>query len=132
MRLEAAAAHFDHSRELLCKQNWSARAITWSTCIELLLMIERGPKTLHSRQCGLDTLQVLAVALAKCKAFMYIPHENCVLSHAKYWKKNTLEWNLSVADMLYSGHLFIADTIHKNRWNHGHSLIEKPLSSGQK
>ena len=43
-----------------------------------------------------------------------------------------VQWNLSIADMLYSGHLSIADTFPKNGWNHGQSLIEKPLYSGQK
>ena len=43
-----------------------------------------------------------------------------------------IQWNLSIADMLYSGHLSIADNISKNGWNHGHSLIEKPFYSGQK
>ena len=43
-----------------------------------------------------------------------------------------MQWNHSIADMLYSGHLSIADTIRKNGWKHGHSLIEKTLYSGQK
>ena len=29
--------------------------------------------------------------------------------------------------MLYNGHFSIADTVAKNGWNHGQSLIEKPL-----
>ena len=43
-----------------------------------------------------------------------------------------IQWNLSVANMFCSGHLFIADNISKNGWNHGHSLKEKPLYSGHK
>ena len=39
----------------------------------------------------------------------------------------TIQLNLSIADMLYSGHLSMADTIRRNGWNHSHSLIEKPL-----
>ena len=35
-----------------------------------------------------------------------------------------IQWHLSIGDMLYSGHLSIADTIHKNRWNHGHVLLK--------
>ena len=42
------------------------------------------------------------------------------------------QWNLFIADMLYSGHLSIMGTLYKNRWNHGHSLIEKTHYSGQK
>ena len=40
-----------------------------------------------------------------------------------------LQWNLAIADMLYSGHLAITDTISKNGWK-GHSLIEKAPYSG--
>ena len=36
-----------------------------------------------------------------------------------------LEWSLSIADVLYSGHLSLADTILKKEYIHGHSLIEK-------
>ena len=43
-----------------------------------------------------------------------------------------LQWNLSIADMLYSGHLSIADTFPENGWINGQSLIEKPPYSGQK
>ena len=43
-----------------------------------------------------------------------------------------IQWNLSVADILYSGHLSIADTIPKNGCNHDHSLIEKHLHGGHK
>ena len=42
-----------------------------------------------------------------------------------------VQWNLSIVHMLYSGQLLIAETIHKNRWNHSHSLMEKILYSGQ-
>ena len=35
-----------------------------------------------------------------------------------------VQWNLSIADMLYSGQLSIADTFPKNGLNHGQSLIE--------
>ena len=40
-----------------------------------------------------------------------------------------IQWNLSIADMLYSGHFSITDTLHNNGWNHGHSFIGKPLYS---
>ena len=46
-------------------------------------------------------------------------------------RKLVAQWNFSIADMLYSEHLSIADTIHKSGWNHGHCLIEKPLYGGQ-
>ena len=42
-----------------------------------------------------------------------------------------IHFNLSLADMLYRGHLSIADTILKNLI-HTHSLIEKPRYSAQK
>ena len=35
------------------------------------------------------------------------------------------------ADMLYSGHLIIADRFSRNGPNHGQTLIEIPLYSGQ-
>ena len=35
--------------------------------------------------------------------------------------------NLSIADMLYNGHLAVADTVLRNRPNHGQTLREKPL-----
>ena len=38
--------------------------------------------------------------------------------------------NLYIADMLYNGHLVIADTFLRNWPNHGQTLIEKPLKSG--
>ena len=38
--------------------------------------------------------------------------------------------NLFITDMLYNGHLVIADTFLRDRPNHGQSLIEKPLYSG--
>ena len=38
--------------------------------------------------------------------------------------------NLSIADMLYNGHLVIADTVLRNRPNRCQTLIEKPLYSG--
>ena len=37
-----------------------------------------------------------------------------------------LQSNLSIAAMLYSGHLFITDTFSWNRPNHGQTLIENP------
>ena len=37
-----------------------------------------------------------------------------------------LQSNLSVAEMLYSGHLLIADTFSWKRSNHGQTLIENP------
>ena len=49
-----------------------------------------------------------------------------------HFDKQYVQWNLSIADMLYSGHLSIADTIHEIGWNHGHSLIGKPHYSGIK
>ena len=41
-----------------------------------------------------------------------------------------MQWNLSIADTLYSGHLVIADTFSRNWTNHRQTLIEKPLYSG--
>ena len=38
--------------------------------------------------------------------------------------------NLSIVDMLYSGHLVIADTFLRDRPNHGQILLEKFLYSG--
>ena len=43
---------------------------------------------------------------------------------------NKIQSNLSIADMLYSGHLVIADTFLRNRPNNGQTLIEKPLYKG--
>ena len=36
-----------------------------------------------------------------------------------------IQWNLTIVDKLYSGHLSIMDTFPRNGWNHGHSLIEQ-------
>ena len=52
--------------------------------------------------------------------------------------ENSIHWplkavtqsNLSIADMLYNGHLVIGDTFLRNRPNHGQTPIEKPLYSG--
>ena len=66
---------------------------------------------------------------------MYVgipPVTGYLLPIPKYLPRTFIQWNLSIADMLYSEHLSIADTIHKNGWNHGHGLIGKPLYSGQK
>ena len=41
-----------------------------------------------------------------------------------------LQSNLSVANMLYNGHVVIADTFLRNRPNHGQTLKEKPLNIG--
>ena len=41
-----------------------------------------------------------------------------------------LQSNLSIADILYNGHVVIADTFLRNRINHRQTLIEKPLYSG--
>ena len=41
-----------------------------------------------------------------------------------------IQSNLSIADMLYNGHLVMADTFLRNRSNHGQTLVEKPLYSG--
>ena len=41
-----------------------------------------------------------------------------------------LQSNLSIADMLYCGHLVIADTFLRNQPNYGETLIEKPLCRG--
>ena len=38
--------------------------------------------------------------------------------------------NLSIADMLYSGHLVIADTFLRDRPNRSQTRLEKPLYSG--
>ena len=45
-------------------------------------------------------------------------------------KENKVQPNLSIADMLYNGHLVIADIFLWNRRNYGQTLIEKPLYSG--
>ena len=49
---------------------------------------------------------------------------------SKFNNSYKLQSNLSIADMLYNGHLVIADTFLRNRLNHGETLIEKPLYSG--
>ena len=41
-----------------------------------------------------------------------------------------MQSNLSIAGMLYNGHLVIADIFLRNRSNHVQTLIEKPLHSG--
>ena len=41
----------------------------------------------------------------------------------------TIDVNLPIVDMLYNGHLVIADTFLRNWLNHGQTLIEKPLYS---
>ena len=45
--------------------------------------------------------------------------------------KMLLQSNLPIADMLYNGHLVIVNTFLRNRLNHGQTLVEKPLYSGQ-
>ena len=40
-----------------------------------------------------------------------------------------LQSNLSIADMLYNGHVLVAHTL-RNRPNHSQTLKEKPLYSG--
>ena len=47
-----------------------------------------------------------------------------------FFLRMLLQSNLSIADMLYNGHLVIADTFLRNRPNHGQSLIDKPLYNG--
>ena len=42
-----------------------------------------------------------------------------------------IQWNLSIADMLYSGHLVIADTFCSDRENLGQTLLKNPLYCGQ-
>ena len=42
-----------------------------------------------------------------------------------------VQWNLSIADMLYSGHQDLADTFCSDWENHGQTLIKNPLYSGQ-
>ena len=41
-----------------------------------------------------------------------------------------LQSNVSVVDMLYNGHLVMADIFLESQSNHGQTLIEKPLYSG--
>ena len=82
----------------------------------LLVMVEKWKKCLD-----IKTFQALLTDLPK--AFNYIPHK---LSLAKL----NVQSNLSIEDMLYSGHLVVADTFQWNRLNHGQNLIEKPLYSG--
>ena len=41
-----------------------------------------------------------------------------------------IESNMSIADMLYNGHLVIADTFLRDRLNRGQTLLEKPLHNG--
>ena len=41
-----------------------------------------------------------------------------------------IQSNLSIAEILYNGHLIIADTFLRNQPNHGQTLTEKPLNSG--
>ena len=48
-----------------------------------------------------------------------------------YAKKILRMTNLSIVDMLYSGHFAIADKFSWNRPNYGQFLLEKPLYSGQ-
>ena len=44
------------------------------------------------------------------------------------WKQ--VQWNLFIADILYSGHLSTVDTFLRNGWNPCETLITKPLCSG--
>ena len=46
----------------------------------------------------------------------------------KIWL-DILQWNLFIADILYSGYLSTADTFLENGWNPGQTLIIKPLCS---
>ena len=52
-------------------------------------------------------------------------------SHSTVHAIIQLQSNLSIADMLYSGHLVIADIFSRNGPNNGQTLIEIPLYSGQ-
>ena len=49
---------------------------------------------------------------------------------SQFVKGPSVQSNLSIADMLYNGHLVIAETFLRNLPNHGQTLIEKPLHSG--
>ena len=51
-------------------------------------------------------------------------------AHPSSARIQILKSNLSIADMLYNGHLVIADTVLRNRPNRGQTLIEKPLYRG--
>ena len=42
-----------------------------------------------------------------------------------------MHWSFSIADVLYSGHLVMADTICSDWDNNGQTPIEKPVFSGQ-
>lgn len=44
---------------------------------------------------------------------------------------STIHWNLFIADMLYRGHLVVADTISSNWQNQGQILTEKAVFSRQ-
>ena len=44
--------------------------------------------------------------------------------------QSVLQPNLSIVDMLYSGHHAITDTFSWNRPNHGQTIIENPLYTG--
>ena len=46
------------------------------------------------------------------------------------YTKTQVQSNLSLADMLYNGHLVTADTFLRNRSNHGQTVPGKPLYSG--
>ena len=56
--------------------------------------------------------------------------ENAVFLTNSAFRWKLVQSNLSIADMLYSRHLVIADTFLRNWQNHVQTLIEKPLYSG--
>ena len=72
-----------------------------------------------------------------------LPNQVHILSHLEVKMKSNLanafqvtqearfviHSNLSIADMLFNGHLVVADTCLGNWSNHGQTLIEKPLYS---
>ena len=56
----------------------------------------------------------------------------CKESSAIYLIERPVQWNLSIADMLYGGHLSIADTLSKNQFSLSmvKLLYFEPLYSG--
>ena len=46
-----------------------------------------------------------------------------------YYVNVAPQWNLFMADILYSGHLSTTDTFLRNRWNDSQTLITQPPCS---
>ena len=124
-----------HCLKIKCLKGWFSRKITKNG--KMTDVWRHASKTGHDRKnnffsnCIYDHAEQFLPWLTSLENQVKVPIIG--IKSTNYWKTaKWLQWNLSIADMLYSGHLSIADTFSRNQISPAmvKHLYFEPLYSG--